>query len=137
MVVSLGDTGGVSYHDPYQQHHDLSANLPVPAQYGPPPAYYPPAVVVAPPKSTGAAVALELILGFFGIFGVGNIYAGRIVTGVVLMISFWVLFWINFFLIFVVVGIVTMPLTWLAYLASGALSAARGVEQHNLRAIAA
>ncbi|WP_433528020.1 hypothetical protein ACQPYA_16760 [Micromonospora sp. CA-263727] len=128
----------VTYHDPYQpQHHDVSGSLPVPAQYGPPPTYYPPAVLVAPAKSTGAAVALELVLGLFGIFGVGNIYAGRIVTGVVLMVSFWVLFWINFLLVFVVVGLVTMPLTWLVYLAGGALSAARGVEQYNLRAVAA
>ncbi|MDG4797575.1 hypothetical protein [Micromonospora sp. WMMD1082] len=128
----------MSYQDPYHQRQGLPGTPQLPAPYAAaPPVHWPPAVVVAAPKSTGAAIALELILGIFGIFGVGSIYAGRVVTGIVLMVSFWVLFWINFALIFLAVGLVTMPLTWLAYLAGGAVLAARAVDQHNLRAIGA
>jgi TM2 domain-containing membrane protein YozV len=86
---------------------------------------------VRPPRSAGAAVALELVLGLFGVFGVGNIYAGRAGLGVALMLSFWVLFWINVALVFLVIGWVTMPLTWVGYLIAGSLLAARGVENYN------
>lgn len=95
--------------------------------------------VVTPPvprKSAGVAVALELVLGLFGVFGVGSIYAGSTAIGVILMLSFWGLFWINFALIFIVVGIVTMPLTWIAYLVAGPLLAARAVERRNARSVA-
>ncbi|WP_157744514.1 TM2 domain-containing protein [Micromonospora viridifaciens] len=84
-----------------------------------------------PQKSAGVAVALELVLGLFGVFGVGNLYAGRTGAGVALMLSFWGLFWVNFLLIFVFIAIVTMPMTWIAYLVMGPLLAARGVERHN------
>ncbi|MFY1633293.1 hypothetical protein ACN27F_08415 [Solwaraspora sp. WMMB335] len=92
--------------------------------------------VVVSSKSVGAAVALELVLGLFGIFGIGNIYAGKVATGVVLMVSFWVLFWINVLLTFLIIGWVTLPLTWLAYLAIGAILAARAAERHNAQMLA-
>ncbi|MFI6236975.1 hypothetical protein ACIBD9_25725 [Micromonospora sp. NPDC050784] len=130
--------------DPYQQWQLApTEHLPVPvAQQHPAPipmqsVYVGPQAVLVPQKSAGAAVALELILGLFGIFGVGNLYAGRTAYGVILMLSFWGLFWINFFLLFVFVGIVTMPLTWIAYLVLGPLLAARGVERHNTSVVAA
>ncbi|MDG4834454.1 hypothetical protein O7627_34870 [Solwaraspora sp. WMMD1047] len=88
-------------------------------------------VEVVPRKSVGLAVGLELILGLFGIFGVGSIYAGRVGLGLTLMISFWMLFWVNFALIFLLIGLLTMPLTWFAYLVVGALLAVRGAERHN------
>ena len=100
-----------------------------------PPGYgmvpYSPAAATRPPRSAGAAVALELVLGLFGIFGVGNIYAGRTGLGVALMVSFWALFWLNFLLIFLVIGWFTMPLTWIAFLILGPILAARGVENYN------
>ncbi|SBT40687.1 hypothetical protein [Micromonospora auratinigra] len=99
-------------------------------------AYPVPPVVIVPQKSAGAAVALEILLGLLGIFGVGNLYAGRTGTGVALLLSFWGLFWVNFFLIFAFIGLVTMPLTWIAYLVMGALLAARAVERHNTIAVA-
>ena len=102
-----------------------------PAPYGPAGGHYGQVVAARPPRSAGAAVALELVLGIFGIFGVGNIYAGRAGGGVALMLSFCVLCWINFALIFIVVGVVTMPLTWVAYLIAGPLLAARAVETYN------
>lgn len=102
----------------------------------PPPVPPVPIVVVVPQKSAGAAVVLELVLGLFGIFGVGNLYAGRIATGILLMISFWMLFWINVVLVFLVVGLVTLPLTWLTYLVMAPLLAAGGVSSHNARVLA-
>ncbi|MFF5054612.1 hypothetical protein ACFY1S_15670 [Micromonospora sp. NPDC000663] len=133
----------MTHPDPYQQWQPAQTeHLPVPvAQQHPAPVptqplYVGPRAVLVPQKSAGAAVALELILGLFGIFGVGNLYAGRTASGVLLMLSFWGLFWINFFLIFAVVGIVTMPLTWIAYLVLGPLLAAGGVERHNASVVA-
>ncbi|MGW3787241.1 hypothetical protein ACWD5Z_21835 [Micromonospora chokoriensis] len=133
----------MTHPDPYQQWQPAqTAHLPVPvAQHYHTPVptqsvYVGPQAVLVPQKSAGAAVALELVLGLFGIFGVGNLYAGRTSIGVILMLSFWGLFWINFFLLFVFVGIVTMPLTWIAYLVLGSLLAARGVEQHNTGVLA-
>ncbi|MET8908411.1 hypothetical protein [Micromonospora sp. NPDC004551] len=100
-------------------------SLPVPR-----PAYLP----AVTPRSSGAAVALELVLGIIGIFGVGNIYAGKTAQGVIIMVSFWVLFWVNFCLISVGVGLFTMPLTWIAYMILGPVLAARAVEEYNTRA---
>lgn len=137
----------MTYPGPYQSpepphwHTQQQANLPASAQHYlpatipisvPPPR---PAVPVVVQKSAAAAVALELVLGLFGVFGVGNLYAGRTAEGVILMVSFWVLFWINVFLIFVFIGVVTMPLTWIGYMIAGPLLAARGVERHNARAL--
>ncbi|MFI5929613.1 hypothetical protein ACIA3K_27065 [Micromonospora sp. NPDC051543] len=134
----------MTHPDPYQQWQPApTEQLPVPVtqQYHVPvptqSVYVGPQAVLIPQKSAGAAVALELILGLFGIFGVGNLYAGRTSTGVLLMLSFWGLFWINFLLIFAVVGLVTMPLTWIAYLVFGPLLASRGVERHNAGVVAA
>ena len=95
-----------------------------PGPYSPPP-------VMHPPKSGGAAVALELIPGIFGVFGIGNMYAGRVGLGIVLMVSYWVLFWINVVLAFVLIGWVTGPLTWIGFMIGGALLAAHATERYN------
>ncbi|MFI7075494.1 hypothetical protein [Micromonospora sediminicola] len=102
-------------------------------QWGPLPVPRPAYLPAVTPRSSGAAVALELVLGIIGIFGVGNIYAGKTAQGVVIMVSFWVLFWVNFCLISIGVGLVTMPLTWIAYLILGPVLAARAVEEHDTR----
>ena len=102
------------------------------AYSGPP---YQPGRSGAAPRSAGAAVALEIVLGLFGVFGVGNIYAGKVGQGIALMVSFWVLFWVNVLLWFFVIGIVTGPLTYIAYLVIGPVTAARAVESHNRRAL--
>lgn len=110
-----GDDCTVTYQDPYGQR-SIPAPFPVP---------------VVPQKSAGVAVALELVFGLLGIFGVGNLYAGRTGIGLALMFSFWGLFWVDVLLIFVFVGFVTMPLTWVAYLVAGPVLAAKAVEYHN------
>ncbi|RKR89037.1 hypothetical protein BDK92_3374 [Micromonospora pisi] len=88
-------------------------------------------VPVVATKSTGAAAALELLPGLVGIFGIGNIYAGRVGVGIALMVSYWVLFWINVALMFVFIGFVTWGLTWVAYMIVGSLLAVSGVGRHN------
>ena len=40
------------------------------------------------------ALLLELICGFFGFLGIGWIYAGRPVGGIILLVSYWLLDWI-------------------------------------------
>ena len=120
---------GSPYHQLPPGHQVPYGHQPAPYVYGPPVGYGP--VVARPQRSAGAAVALEIVLGIFGVFGVGNLYAGRVGLGIALMVSFWILFWINFLLTFVVIGVVTYPLTWIAFLIIGPVTAARGVERYN------
>jgi len=45
-----------------------------------------------PPEVEGAATTaaiLEVVLGLFGLLGVGHLYANRILLGVVLMVGWW------------------------------------------------
>ena len=70
-----------------------------------------------PTRDPGLAVVLELVPGvFLQTFGIGNIYAGNIAGGILFMIGYWVLQVINIFLCFVLIGIVTLPLTWVAFM---------------------
>jgi TM2 domain-containing membrane protein YozV len=116
---------GVSYPQQPYDPNSYGAVTPYSADpYSPPP-------VLRQPKSVGAAVALELVPGLFGVFGVGNMYAGRVGLGIALMLSFWVLFWINVALFYLLIGWVTLPLTWIVYLIGGALLAANGASRHN------
>jgi TM2 domain-containing membrane protein YozV len=62
-------------------------------------------------------VLLELGGGFFfQTFGVGHIAQGRVATGVTIMFSYWALQFVNALLCMVLIGLVTAPLTWLAYM---------------------
>lgn len=141
--------------DPPPPRPDLPAPVPDPYQPRPlemtrPPSGPPPAqiYVVAGPqqpnyaamltmKSSGTAVVLEIVLGLLGIFGVGNMYAGRTALGLIMMISYWVFQGINILLTFILIGWVTGFLTWLTYTIVGPLLATQGVEQHNQRMLAA
>lgn len=55
---------------------------PGPQSYTPPPVY----PVGAPQKSPGIALLLGLLLGWLGLWGIGQIYVGRIGRGIVLLI---------------------------------------------------
>ena len=90
----------------------------------PPP---PPAPHPAPPQqvvhyihggpSVGTAVALEILLGLFmQTFGVGNLYAGNTGGGLFMMFGYWGLQFINFLLCLVLIGLITLPLTWIAFM---------------------
>jgi TM2 domain-containing membrane protein YozV len=64
------------------------------------------------------AVGLEAAPGtLFQTFGIGHLYAGKVGTGLVLMVSYWALQFINMWLIgFFGLGFVTGILTYLGYL---------------------
>jgi len=68
-------------------------------------------------------VLLELIPGWFQIFGVGHLYQGRIGMGVFIMVSYWLLQGINAFLTMFLIGFITGPLTWLFYMIASAQNA--------------
>jgi TM2 domain-containing membrane protein YozV len=40
-----------------------------------------------PPKDPTVAVLLALVLGFFGIFGIGHIYVGQLVRGIIFLVT--------------------------------------------------
>jgi len=67
-------------------------------------------------NKTMVAVVLEVVPGFAQLFGLGHIYQGRLKAGMGLMVSYWVLQAINAMLVSVWIGLVTVPLTWLAFM---------------------
>lgn len=103
----------------------------------PPPNYYqPPPQVVQhivhyhqpPPKSAGAAVALELVPGFFfQTFGIGNMYAGNVALGLLFMFGYWFVLFVNILLCFILIGFITLPLCWFAMMILSSLTAANTV----------
>lgn len=65
----------------------------------------------------GVAVILELLPGLFlQTFGIGNIYAGNVTGGILMMVGYWVACFINFLLCFALIGLITWPLTWIAFM---------------------
>lgn len=79
-----------------------------------------------PPKDPGIALILELLPGMFlNTFGIGNLYAGNLGFGLVLMFGYWIASVINFLLLFVLIGFVTWPLTWCAFAAVSCFLAAQ------------
>ncbi len=67
--------------------------------------------------SNTVAIGLELVPGaVIQTFGIGHLYAGRVSTGLAIMVSYWILQAINTFLMAFWIGFVTAPLTWLAFM---------------------
>ena len=67
--------------------------------------------------SNTVAVGLEIAPGLiFQTFGLGHMYAGRWSTGLAIMVTYWVLQAINAALTMVWIGLITGPLTWLAFM---------------------
>lgn len=77
-----------------------------------------------PQKSGGTAALLEVIPGLFQIFGIGHLYAGNVVTGLLIMFGYWFVLFINILLSFVVIGLFTGPLCWLIAMIASPLIAA-------------
>ena len=122
---------------PAQQGYSPYGAAPAPA-YGPPQVQYPQQGMMmnpmATPKSSGLAVALELLGGFFfQTFGVGHLYAGNVGVGLGLMFGYWALTAINVVLCFVFVGFITWPLTWLAFMIISAVTANNATNRANAR----
>jgi len=66
-----------------------------------------------PQKSEGLAVVLAIILGFFGLWGVGHMYAGKFGKGVLLLVAgliFAGLFWVSLLLTIILIGYVGLVL---------------------------
>ncbi len=67
-----------------------------------------------PAKSSGTAVLLELLPGFFfQTFGIGHIYAGNVAAGLLIMFGYWFVQFVNLILCFFLVGLITLPLCFL------------------------
>ncbi|MEQ1507034.1 MAG: hypothetical protein ABMB14_32705 [Myxococcota bacterium] len=63
------------------------------------------------------AVGLEVGPGLVAqTFGIGHLYAGKVGTGLAIMISYWVLQAVNFALMPFFIGWITAPLTFLAFM---------------------
>ncbi|MGE8280013.1 MAG: hypothetical protein ACN6O2_06205 [Stenotrophomonas sp.] len=77
-----------------------------------------------PQKSGGTAALLEVIPGLFQVFGIGHIYAGNVVLGLLFMFGYWALAFVNFLLCFVFIGFITWPLCWVATMIISPLIAA-------------
>lgn len=79
-----------------------------------------------PPKDPTAAVLLELLPGFLiQTFGVGHLYAGRVLRGLFIMFGYWILQGINLLLCLVLIGYLTLPATWLLFMILSPIVAAR------------
>ena len=88
----------------------------------------------ATPKSTGLAVALELLGGFFfQTFGVGHLYAGNVGVGLGLMFGYWVLAAINLVLCFAFIGFITWPVTWVAFMVISSITANNAAKRTNAK----
>jgi len=64
-------------------------------------------MMMVPQKSEGMAVVLALILGIFGLWGVGHVYAGKIGKGIGLLVAgliFGGLFWVSLVLTVILIG---------------------------------
>lgn len=85
-----------------------------------------------PGKDPTIAVLLELLPGLFlQTFGIGHIYAGKAVTGIIIMLAYWFLAFINFWLIFLLIGIITWPLTFLVFIIVSPIAANNAAKQFN------
>ncbi|WP_200267469.1 hypothetical protein [Luteolibacter pohnpeiensis] len=85
----------------------------------------------------GFAMLLELIPGLFlQTFGIGVIYAGSLLTGISLMLAYWLLAAINFMLCFVAIGFVTWPLTWIGFMIFCPIIASHAAKKRQQQAMA-
>jgi len=67
-------------------------------------------------KDPTAAILLEVLPAIsLQTFGIGNIYAGNVLAGVLIMVTYWITCLVNLGLCVFLIGFVTWPLTWLAF----------------------
>jgi TM2 domain-containing membrane protein YozV len=87
-----------------------------------------------PSKSSGAAVLLEVLPGFFfQTFGIGQIYAGNVAAGLIFMFGYWFVQFINLLLCFVLIGFITLPLCWITALIISPVLAANAASKGERR----
>ena len=86
----------------------------------------------SPPKSAGTAVLLEIFPGFFfQTFGIGQMYAGNVGTGLLFMFGYWFVQFINILLCFLLVGFITLPLCFLGAMIVSPLLAANAASRNS------
>jgi len=83
-------------------------------------------------KNPGTAVLIEVVGILFSFPGLGSVYGGNML-GLLLTFTYLPLQVLNFFLVFLFIGMVTMPLTFVAYLVIGIVMANSSVATHNQR----
>jgi len=81
-------------------------------------------IVYPKPKSSETAASIELIGGFFQMFGLGHMYLGNMKLGFTYLLGYWLVLVINALLIVVGVGLITLPLSWFAVMLVSSLVAA-------------
>jgi hypothetical protein len=67
-------------------------------------------IVALQTKNSGTAVIIALIAGFFGFNGIGHIYVGKTLFGIVIMIIGWL---IGFLTATGVIALINNPSVWL------------------------
>lgn len=90
---------------------------------GPYPGQVPPGYLPAAPKSVGVAVLLSFLW-----LGAGHLYAGKIATGIVLLVVDLILIMMSFF---VITLILTIP-AWLILVPIAMITSAGAVKEHNM-----
>jgi TM2 domain-containing membrane protein YozV len=89
----------------------------------------------APPKSSGTAVLLEVLPGFFfQTFGIGHIYAGNVGTGLLFMFGYWFIQFINLLLCLLIIGFITLPLCFILAMVISPILASNAAESARRRA---
>lgn len=125
------------------QYQPPAYQPPRPYQPPQPPSYpYPPQHVQhvvhhyqQPPKSSGTAVLLEILPGFFfQTFGIGHIYAGNVVTGLLIMFGYWFIQFVNLLLCFVLIGLLTLPLCFILAVVISPILASNAAARSNAAA---
>src|SRR3712207_4286179 len=85
-----------------------------------------------PPKSSGTAVLLEVLPGFFfQTFGVGHLYAGNVGTGLLIMFGYWFIQFMNLLLCLVFIGFLTLPLTFILAMVIAPVTASNAAARAN------
>lgn len=88
-----------------------------------------------PPKSSGTAVLLEVLPGFFfQTFGIGHMYAGNVGVGLAFMFGYWFIQFINLLLCMLIVGFILLPLCFILAMVISPILASNTAERANAAA---
>jgi len=77
------------------------------------------------------AMTLEIVLGLFGIFGVGHLTNGNVGKGLLVMFGYWGIQLFNLILMALWIGFLTAPVTWLFFIIWSPSSAKADANQIN------
>lgn len=88
-------------------------------------------IVYRKEKSPETAASIELIGGFFQMFGLGHMYLGNMKLGFTYLLGYWLILVINAVLIVVGIGLITLPLSWFAMMLISSLVAANSGANEN------